>query len=121
MAASTVRVKGLREFMRATARAEKETKKRIRDKLKEAGDVVREDAALRLRHYDARSASKLVVRPKVRGIFVEQSLRKTTGLRPDWGALQMTRALVPALDAKSGELERRLEKAVDELADIVEG
>jgi len=120
VADASLRVHGLREFMRATAKADKETKKVVREKLREAGDVVREDAANRLARIDSYSASKLRTRAKVGGVFVEQSLRKVTGLRPDYGQLQMRKALEPAVEAKAGEVEQRLEKAVDELADIME-
>jgi hypothetical protein len=42
-------------------------------------------------------------------VFIGQRLRKTTGLRPDYGDLQMRKALIPA----------RTEK-LDDAADIVE-
>lgn len=121
MAASTVRVRGLRQFMQATAKADKQTKKVVREKLREAGDSVRVEASRLFASTDARSAGGYKVRARVRGVAVEQSLRKTTGLRPGFGALQMRRALVPALDNKSSEVESRLEQAVGELADIMEG
>ena len=55
------------------------------------------------------------------GVFVEQSLRKTTGHHPEYGALQMRQALIPALVSKSDEVEREMKKAADDLADIVQG
>jgi hypothetical protein len=121
MATQTVRVKGLRDFMRATTKAERETKKAVRDKLKEAGDIIRQDASERFSSISVKSAAGLRTRARMGSVFVEQSLRKTTGLRPDFARLQMRRGLEPALEAKSDEVERRLEKAMDELADIVEG
>lgn len=107
--------------MRATAKADKNTKKVVREKLKEAADVVREEASKLFAPVSAKTAGGYRVRARVSGISVEQSLRKTTGLHPTYGSLQMRRALLPALEAKSGEVERRLEQAVDELADIMEG
>lgn len=121
MATQTVRVSGLREFMRATAKADKETKKVVRDKLKEAADIVRVEASQRFSPISAKSAAGYRTRARMSGAFVEQSLRKTTGKHPTYGRLQMRRALEPALEAKSHEVEKRLEKAVDELADIMEG
>jgi hypothetical protein len=53
-----------------------------------------------------------------RGIAVEQSRRRTTGKRPDFGALQMTRALMPSLDEHEAETMQELERAMDEVADI---
>ena len=111
-------MRGYREFMRATAKAEKETKTVIHTKLREAGDVVREDAARRFLRYDVKTASGFRIRSRVGGVFVEQKLRKTTGLHPEFGALQMRVALVPALDAKSNEVVRRMDQALEQLADI---
>lgn len=118
---TTLKVDGLKEFNRDLRQAEKDTRKVVRDKLKEVGDFVRADAAGRLDEYDPRSASKLRVRVRAAGIFVEQSLRKTTGLRPDFGQLQMTRALLPAMADNEGELMQKMEGAVNDLADVVEG
>ena len=116
----TLRVKGLREFMRATNKAEKETKTAVHWKLREAAEVVREEGKRRFERYSVRSASGFRIRSRVGSVFVEQSLRKVSGRHPEWGRLQMQVALEPALDAKSAEVERRLEKAMDELADIIE-
>lgn len=117
----TLKVDGLKDFNRDVAKAERDTKKRVRDRLKEVGEVVRVDAAGKLSRYDEHSASKLRVRVRQAGIFVEQSLRKTTGLRPDFGELQMERALLPAMSENESEFVDRMEKVADDLADIVEG
>lgn len=117
----TVRVEGLRDFLRDTAKAERETKKKVRDRLKDAGDVVRQEASRLFDPVSAKTAGGYRVRARVSGVHVEQSLRKTTGLRADYGALQMRRALVPALINKEDEVHREMEKAADDLADIVEG
>jgi hypothetical protein len=45
-------------------------------------------------------------------VHVEQSLRKTTGLRPDWGELQMTKGLLPARADKIDEVADRIEDGV---------
>lgn len=121
MAKQTLRVKGLREFQRALSKAEKDTRKMVKEELAQAGDVVREDAARRFSVYDARSASRFRVSVRQKGIFVQQSLRKKTGLRPDYGSLQMRRALLPALAENEAEIERNFERAVDRIADRVEG
>lgn len=111
---------GYREFMRAVAKAEKETKKVVHAKLKEAGVLVLDDATRRFSRYSVKSAAGYRVRSRVGGVFVEQSLRKTTGDHPEYGTLQMVKALEPAVDAKSAEFERKMEQALDELADIVD-
>lgn len=117
---ATLKVEGLREFQRGVSKAEKDTRKAVRERLKEVGEFVRVDAMGRLSQYDERSAEKLRLRVRQAGIFVEQSLRKTTGLRPDFGELQMSRALIPALTDNEAELLRKMEAAADDLVDVVE-
>jgi hypothetical protein len=111
-------MKGYREFMRATAKAEKESKSTIHNHLREAADIVREDAFRRFLRYSPKSAAGFRIRSRVGGVFIEQKLRKTTGEHPEYGALQLRVALEPALDAKTGEVERRMDKALAELANI---
>ena len=114
--AETLRVIGYREFMRATARADRESKKYIRDAFKEVGESVRADAQRRMTEYDSRSAAGYRVSVRQRGIVVRQSLRKTTGDRPDYGSLQMRKALLPALMTNGDELNRDLELALARVA-----
>lgn len=111
-----VRVDGLREFISAADAAGKETKKAVRKALREVGGIVKNDARARFASTDARTAGRFGVSVRKTGmVSVEQRLRKTTGKHPDFGALQMRRALVPALEAKRGEVEKGLEEAVDRL------
>lgn len=117
----TVKVDGLKDFNRDVRKAEKDTRKVVRNRLREVGEVVRVDAANRLQEYDDRSARGLKVRVRAAGIFVEQSLRKTSGLRPDFGELQMVQALLPSVQENEAEMVRQMEKAADDLADVVEG
>lgn len=116
----TVRVKGYRETMRVLNKAEKDTKKIFHAKLREAGGIVADEARKRFDRYDSKTASGFSITSRVGGVFVVQSLRKVTGRRPDYARLQMRKALEPALDAKSAEVERKLEQALDEIADIVD-
>ena len=60
------------------------------------------------------------VRVRQSGVAVQQSLRKTTGKRPDYGALQMRRALLPALDANEAETMQKVEAALDDVIRIWE-
>lgn len=116
MPEETLRVRGYREFLRAADRAGRETKKVVRDRLRVVGQSVRDEAQQLFGKYDQRSAAGYRVRVRQRGVFVEQSLRKTTGLRPDYGALQMRRALLPALEDREAEVERDMQKALDDVA-----
>lgn len=108
-----VRVIGLKELIRDLKAAEAEVAKELRRELKQVGDVVRVDAAGRLAEYDVRSAAGLRVRARGASVFVVQSLRKTTGLRPDWGELQVTRALLPAMADNEGEVYAGAEAALE--------
>lgn len=118
--AQTLRVKGYREFLRAASRAEKESKKEVRAALREVAEPVRAEAASLFETVDPRSAAGYRVRVRQRGVSVEQSLRKTTGKHPEFGALQMREALLPALARKEGEIERGMEDAIDRIADHFE-
>ena len=114
--AQTLRVEGYREFQRAVRRADKESRTEVRGALRESGDVVRADWQNRLGLIDARSAAGLRTRVRTRGISVEQSLRRTTGTRPDYGSLQMRRG-VAALESKEREVVATFERGLDRVCD----
>jgi hypothetical protein len=117
MPAETVRVKGLRELQRALKDADRELRLAVRAELREAGEIVRREGQALFERYSPKSAAGYRVRVRQRGVAVEQSLRRTTGLHPEWGRLQLREALEPALDAKQDEVVGRLEDAVDNVAD----
>jgi iron uptake system EfeUOB component EfeO/EfeM len=50
-------------------------------------------------------------------VYVEQSARKVTGLRGDYGSLQMTRGLEPALDEKTDEVFESVRDVLDKYAE----
>lgn len=110
------RVRGYNEFQRAIRRADKESRTETRAAFRESGDVLRVEWANRLRVISAKSAAGLRTRVRTRGISVEQTIGKTTGLRPDFGALQKRRG-VASLEAKRREIEHSFEKALDRIAD----
>jgi F0F1-type ATP synthase membrane subunit b/b' len=116
--AGTVRVHGYREFQRAAKNAPKDIKRETRKAFARVGDLVKDEAAQLFESIDARSAAGFKTRVRQRGVAVEQSLRKTTGTRPDFGGTQMRVALVPALEEKEDEVERELEDAIDTVADL---
>ena len=94
-----VRISGLKELNRDLRAAKSDTLKELRDELKSVGGIVRDDAASRFSGYDMRSAAGFKVRSRGASILVQQSIRKTSGLRPDYGTLMMTRA-PPACDGR---------------------
>lgn len=109
-----IKTEGLREFIRATDRAGRDTKRLVRETLKPVGEVVREAWSLRFSDIDERSAAGLRTRVRVGNVAVQQSLRKVTGKRPDYGMLQM-RYGQEALDDKEDEVVREFEHATDEI------
>jgi hypothetical protein len=100
---------GLNQILTALKELEADTYLQLKDDLRQVGDVVRDDARHRFTGGVARSASvqttAMGFETRVRTgavdvVVVAQKLRKTTGLRPDWGALMMTKALIPARSAQ---------------------
>lgn len=112
----TLRLHGYRELLKAFQDAPKTERKALRDDLRAAGRIVQADAVMRLAHYNPEAARTLRVAVRQRGVAVEQSHPRVTGKRPDFGALQMNRALIPALDDKRGEVEQMVERTLDRLA-----
>lgn len=97
-AAGQVKVKGLRQLNRAFKEYNNDLKRELERELRAAGDIVAQDARSRFMGIDARSAMGYKSRVKGFGrVVVEQSRRRTTGLRPDYGSLQMRRALLPSV------------------------
>lgn len=111
-----VRVLGLRELQRALRSLSREAARELRHELREAAEPVRDEARRLFSPISERAAAGFRVAVRSRGVAVEQRHRRTTGRRPDFGALQMRRALLPALAAKRDEVERRLEAMLDRLA-----
>lgn len=107
--------------MRSLKEADKETRKQVRATLREVGDIVKTDAASKFDRYDSGSAAGFKVRVRQRGVAVEQSRRKTTGKRGDYGSLQMRRALLPSLEENTSEIKEAFEDAVEEIARIIKG
>lgn len=90
----------------------------ITEELAAVGEIVKKDAVRRFDPYDPVSAHgfETRVRPGATTLVtVGQSLRKVTGARPQWGALQMTAALLPARSAKLDEARLMLENGVGRL------
>lgn len=116
MAGSTVHVRGLRELQRDCAKLSKALAKEVRDELRIVAEPVRVEAVSLLSPLSADSAAGYKVRVRARGVAVEQSRRRTTGRRPDWGARQMRDVLIPALDSKQSEVITGLDRMLGRLA-----
>src|SRR5215470_6621977 len=106
-------VRNYTPFVRAIRRAGPETKAAVTIALKRIGEPVRADAARRLEPYSKKSAQGFKVKVTTKSVKVQQSLRKTTGAHPEYGDLQMKRALLPARRANSLRTTEEFEKALD--------
>lgn len=115
MVASGFKVRGLRETLRAFHRLDRGLKKELRDALKEAAEPVARDARDRLSRYAGASIGTIRPRASQAGAFVTQGARKVTGHRGDFGQLQMTRVMIPALEDNADEIEERAGRALDTL------
>lgn len=115
--AGSVKVKGQRDLVRAFRSMEKDVAKETRKGLKDAAEPVRREAQARFSVHSIKSAAGFRVAVRTRGVAVEQRLSRTTGAHPEWGALQMETALIPARESKTDEVIDALEKVLDRLGD----
>lgn len=115
MAEASVKVKGLNQLVRALNKVDKELAKEIRSEIREVAKVVQDDARSRFMGVDARSAMGLRASARGGRGFVGQRYKRTTGHHPEFGSLQMRKALLPALGSKQDEVVRRLEEMIDRL------
>ena len=100
----------------------KEIRRDLREALRISGERVRKDSADKTSNElgSARSAQGYRVYVRARAITVEQSLRKTTGLRGDWGVSQMRESLVPSLTENEQHIVEDALKATQEIEDFFE-
>ena len=108
MAATGVKVKGLRELHRALKNADQETKKQLERELRDAGDIVRDRAGMKFGNPGLRTSTAGFGRVKV-------TRRRSRHLRGDFGSLLMRRSLLPAL----AETEPQVIEAVEGMLDRV--
>lgn len=114
--AGAVRIRGLRELTVALRAADRDLAKGLRKELREAAKIVALEARRRFSRYDQRSAMGMSPRVRSAGMaVVEQRRSRVTGKRPDYGALQMRKAFIPALEAKRDEVEKHVEDMLDRL------
>ena len=126
-----VRPEGLGELIGALKLLEDGLAVELREGLREGGLIVQEQARrdfIRNQGYGGSRRSRTRVesarksaekfRTYVRSnslVSVEQTLRKTTGAHPEWGALQMTKGLIPARDETLDRVAERIEFGVGTL------
>ena len=113
---TTVRVYGEREVIAAFRKIDTDLVKRFGNDLKLAAEPVVKGTKAKEKW---RGASIGTIRAKRAGarVYVEQSAKKVTGKRGDFGALQMRQALIPALDENAAEVFAGVELVLDKYAD----
>lgn len=109
---TTLIVSGVPELLRAIAQMPPATKRECRKALRVIGEKVRAEGQSRFTEYNPVSAAGYRVYVRARGISVEQKYNKVDGSRPDYGPLQMDRALIPALEMYGEDTEGALEDAL---------
>jgi hypothetical protein len=114
--AEAVRVKGYREVVKGFRDMDKDVAKGIREELRSAGQIVQREASALFAPVSERSAAGYKVRVRQKGVAVEQSLRRTTGEHPEYGALQMRTALLPALESNEREVYAGINAVLDRAA-----
>lgn len=113
--ATGVRVKGLRELQRDIGRVDKQLRSELGKELKKLAEPVAADASRRVARFGEKTAAGIVAGRRGGGAVVRQRLRKVTGKRGDFGALQMRTALIPALEAHEEEVVHGVEDLLDRL------
>ncbi len=110
-----VRTSGLRELQRDLGGARSDFGKDLTAALKDAAEPIRASAASTAAQWGSKTASGYAVSVRGTRAYVRQRRRKTTGQHPEFGALQMREALLPAVASQEGEVFRRVERAVDDV------
>ena len=86
----------------------------MRQSLRDVGDIIKHDVQSFFSPISSKTAAGFKTRVRQRGIAVEQSVRKTTGDHPEYGAMQM-RSLIRSARDNEHDIERELERAMDRI------
>lgn len=89
--------------------------------LSAAAEPVKADARRRAGPFSERTVAGIRIRRKRTSVRVEQGQRKTTGFHSQYGGFQQRNFFDPALADNQDEVERLSRRAMDELADRVNG
>lgn len=98
MAAGTVRLHGLQEVNRAFNRIDRAVVSEVKDELKKVAEPIAAESRSRISRYRGASTGTIKSAATMKGVVVRQSIRKRSGLRPDFGALQMRHMLGALFD-----------------------
>lgn len=100
----------------ALGRFAKDAQKELQRELRAVAEPVAGDIRGRLDKYGAAATDGVRAGSRSGAATVRQRAGKTTGLRPDFGALQMRKGFIPALEAGEPGVIRRVEDMLDRLA-----
>ena len=84
----------------------------LREELLRAAEPVAREARARAAKWPGVSTGTIGPRVGVSGAFVTQRKRKVTGDHPNIGALQMTEAMIPALEHNIDTVQEGAERAL---------
>jgi len=105
-----------RPVVKAFAAIDVDLKKRLGDDLKEAAAPVVETARQLVERYPGAKVNTITSRRLGPRVWVQQGAKKVTGRRPDFGALQMTKVLMPAATQREEEVRRGVNSALNRYA-----
>ena len=115
-----VHIEGLRECIRAFDEIDRALGREFRRELRRVAEPLREEVRKELDAKSASAQTRSGVSIRLRRsseVQVEQARRKTTGMRPDWGAIQQVRDFDVAGVRMEPQVQKGLEDWIDGLAD----
>jgi hypothetical protein len=110
-----VRFEGVAETVAAFNELGSSAKRTVQTGLKKAAEPVAASARQKISRYRGASLSTIVPRSAGMSVFVTQRAREVTGIRGDYGELQMTRGMIPALEENEGAVVAAVDAALDDL------
>jgi hypothetical protein len=111
-----VEVRGVREVNSALRQIDRKLASEFGADLKVAAAPVVEAAKSKEQRWQGASVNTIRARRSGARVYVGQAAKKVTGLRGDFGALQMRQALIPALDEGAVEVFAAVDVVLDKYA-----
>lgn len=105
-----------RAFRKVSKEVDPQASKRMRGEFKRAAEPVAATAREKISRYQGASLQTIHPVAYARGVYVVQDARKVSGLRGDFGLLQMRTGLEPALEQNKALVLREIEGALDRIA-----
>lgn len=109
-------LEGSAEVMRSFAEIDKKLRTEFGAGLKTAAEPVVSSAKSKVARYAGASVSTIRARRAGPRVYVEQGAKKVTGQHGQFGALQMTEVLIPALEEHHEEVLNSVQEVLDKYA-----